>query len=273
MSTEAELGNFDEIRARETITTNGLVTSKDQRNIFNSMKENKDKNDTKDKNDKVKHRYKRQLQFRDKIKAPHLKLEPLCCLDSCLIRGGCMTIIIFEAFYVAITSLIILYKIYKYKMIQNIFVKSSLALSYFAIMILYNLVCCFMIGIMLHGLINLNRRFLYIHWAFDKVSLLFHILLVFAISILIATNNFVDTWNFENYILIFCNCIQIPLQIWSISVVKTCVDYFTMLHVLINLAEQHIVKSGPTVKGNIPVLIPPTAMITKHMKPTHIYKY
>ncbi|EPB72023.1 hypothetical protein ANCCEY_08874 [Ancylostoma ceylanicum] len=43
-----------------------------------------------------------------KVQARHLELEPLCCLSSCLVRGGCAAVVAFEAFYVIATLLIVI---------------------------------------------------------------------------------------------------------------------------------------------------------------------
>ncbi|PIO66418.1 hypothetical protein TELCIR_11869 [Teladorsagia circumcincta] len=42
-----------------------------------------------------------------KVQARHLELEPLCCLSSCLVRGGCAAVVAFEAFYVLATLLVV----------------------------------------------------------------------------------------------------------------------------------------------------------------------
>lgn len=47
-----------------------------------------------------------------RIRQRHLELEPLCCLSSCLVRGGCYAIVVFELIYILITYIIIAYKIY-----------------------------------------------------------------------------------------------------------------------------------------------------------------
>ncbi|ETN77443.1 hypothetical protein NECAME_11040, partial [Necator americanus] len=45
--------------------------------------------------------------IKSKVQARHLELEPLCCLSSCLVRGGCAAVVAFEAFYVVATLLIV----------------------------------------------------------------------------------------------------------------------------------------------------------------------
>uniref|UniRef100_A0A9J2Q2I3 Ion transport domain-containing protein n=1 Tax=Ascaris lumbricoides TaxID=6252 RepID=A0A9J2Q2I3_ASCLU len=47
-----------------------------------------------------------------KIQERHLELEPLCCLSSCLVRGGCFAIVGLEATYVLITLIMIALRLY-----------------------------------------------------------------------------------------------------------------------------------------------------------------
>ncbi|KIH46684.1 hypothetical protein ANCDUO_23261, partial [Ancylostoma duodenale] len=37
-----------------------------------------------------------QTNFFCRVQARHLELEPLCCLSSCLVRGGCAAVVAFE---------------------------------------------------------------------------------------------------------------------------------------------------------------------------------
>ncbi|CAI2348833.1 unnamed protein product [Caenorhabditis sp. 36 PRJEB53466] len=67
----------------------------------------------------VNHQYQKVRMFRNRMKANkvapihtkvqsrHLELEPLCCLSSCLVRGGCTTVVVFELCYVVATALCI----------------------------------------------------------------------------------------------------------------------------------------------------------------------
>uniref|UniRef100_A0A0N5CA08 Uncharacterized protein n=1 Tax=Strongyloides papillosus TaxID=174720 RepID=A0A0N5CA08_STREA len=52
--------------------------------------------------------FKKKIDFRNRIKFNHLKLEPLCCLQSCLIREGCMAVAVIETFF-TVTSFICLF--------------------------------------------------------------------------------------------------------------------------------------------------------------------
>ncbi|MCP9258575.1 hypothetical protein DINM_001601 [Dirofilaria immitis] len=47
-----------------------------------------------------------------KVCQHHLELEPLCCLSSCLIRGGCLSVIVFEYIYVIFTFITIILRLH-----------------------------------------------------------------------------------------------------------------------------------------------------------------
>ncbi|VBB34669.1 unnamed protein product [Acanthocheilonema viteae] len=52
------------------------------------------------------------VPFDFKICDRHLELEPLCCLSSCLIRGGCTAVAIFEYAYVVFTLIAIIIRLH-----------------------------------------------------------------------------------------------------------------------------------------------------------------
>uniref|UniRef100_A0A0N5C893 Uncharacterized protein n=1 Tax=Strongyloides papillosus TaxID=174720 RepID=A0A0N5C893_STREA len=100
--------------------------------------------DVTNKNNKtINKKLKKPLTFRDKIKLRHLEIEPLCCMDSCLIRGGCLTIAVFEAIYISITSLLVVYIAYKYQLFNTTVSNSSTLIIYLSIIIFYNLYYAF----------------------------------------------------------------------------------------------------------------------------------
>uniref|UniRef100_A0A0K0EER2 Uncharacterized protein n=1 Tax=Strongyloides stercoralis TaxID=6248 RepID=A0A0K0EER2_STRER len=189
------------------------------------------------KNKIINKKLKKPITFRDKIKLRHLELEPLCCMDSCLIRGGCLTIAVFEAIYIAITTLIGIYITYKYQLFNVTFSNTSSLVIYLSIIIFYNLISCFFIALMLHGLLSFQKKYLWLHWNFDKISLIFHIFMFGATFFFLSTNFLIGEFSKENITLLCCFGFQIPLQLWSLSVVKRCSDYFNLLKVLIKLAE------------------------------------
>ena len=47
-----------------------------------------------------------------RIRPLHLQMEPLCCIASCLVRGGCAALVCFEVTYVIATVLLIGLRIY-----------------------------------------------------------------------------------------------------------------------------------------------------------------
>ncbi|CEF67636.1 Hypothetical protein SRAE_2000229700 [Strongyloides ratti] len=181
---------------------------------------------------------KKPLQFRDKIKLRHLELEPLCCLDSCLIRGGCLTIAVFEVIYISITTILGIYIAYKYQIFYTKFSNTSSITIYLSIIFLYNFISCFFVALMLHGLLSFQKIYLWLHWNFDKISLIFHIFMFSTTFFLLSTKFLKGEFSIENITLLCCFGFQIPLQFWSLSVVKRCSDYFNLLKVLIKLAEQ-----------------------------------
>ncbi|KAI1721565.1 hypothetical protein Ddc_08025 [Ditylenchus destructor] len=52
------------------------------------------------------------ITVKEKVHSRHLELEPLCCLSSCLVRGGCYAILVFELLYIVVTLFIVGFKIY-----------------------------------------------------------------------------------------------------------------------------------------------------------------
>uniref|UniRef100_A0A0N4ZIC4 Uncharacterized protein n=1 Tax=Parastrongyloides trichosuri TaxID=131310 RepID=A0A0N4ZIC4_PARTI len=178
------------------------------------------------------------ITFRDKVKLRHLELEPLCCMDSCLIRGGCLTIAVFEAIFIAITSMLCIYISYKNQLFENNKIKNTPLLFYLTIIIFYNILSCIFIAIMLHGLLSFQRVYLWLHWNFDRISLIFHIFMLTATFSLLSANFLRGGFSPENILLLCSFGYQIPLQFWSLSVVKRCSDYFNLLKILVKLAEQ-----------------------------------
>uniref|UniRef100_A0A0R3RNK3 CASP-like protein n=1 Tax=Elaeophora elaphi TaxID=1147741 RepID=A0A0R3RNK3_9BILA len=52
------------------------------------------------------------VPFDLKICERHLDLEPLCCLSSCLIRGGCTAVAVFQYTYVVFTLIAIIIRLH-----------------------------------------------------------------------------------------------------------------------------------------------------------------
>ena len=47
-----------------------------------------------------------------------------------------------------------------------------------------------------------------------------------------------QTWSLDNIALVVCFVLQIPIQLWAITVVKSCYDFFVLLFVFVSLAEK-----------------------------------
>ncbi|VDO21409.1 unnamed protein product [Heligmosomoides polygyrus] len=74
------------------------------------------------------------------------------------------------------------------------------------------------------------------HYLFCYVSLVVNVVFfVFSVWALSSPGPF--KWTATNCILVFCFAMQIPLQIWALSVVRSCQDFFALIHVFVALAE------------------------------------
>ncbi|VDO41680.1 unnamed protein product [Haemonchus placei] len=158
-----------------------------------------------------------------KVQARHLELEPLCCLSSCLVRGGCAAVVAFEAFYVLATLLVVLGGMSR----GGFTLWEPLPKSWnawFGHHLFYYSVCVY------------DAVLVRAHYLFCYVSLAVNVLfLTFSIWTLSSKGPF--TWTAANCLLVFCFAMQIPLQIWAITVVKSCQDFFALIHVFVALAE------------------------------------
>lgn len=93
-----------------------------------------------------------------------------------------------------------------------------------------------MVGILMRALVGFEKRLIKMHWYFDFIALAFNSLC--AIIFLIALfENESHTRNFANILLTVCFITQIPLQIWAISVIRSCYDFFLLINVFIGMAE------------------------------------
>ncbi|WKX98940.1 hypothetical protein Q1695_014092 [Nippostrongylus brasiliensis] len=176
-----------------------------------------------------------------KVQARHLELEPLCCLSSCLVRGGCTAVVSFEIFYVVATFLVALGGMSRGGFTLWEPIPSSFNawfghhLFYYAICVYDTALLCFAIALG-RGLVTFSKVLLRAHYYFCFVSLLVNVCFsVFSIWALSSPGPF--TWSATNCLLVFCFMMQIPLQLWAITVVKSCHDFFALIHVFVALAE------------------------------------
>ncbi|XGW16835.1 hypothetical protein V3C99_001908 [Haemonchus contortus] len=176
-----------------------------------------------------------------KVQARHLELEPLCCLSSCLVRGGCAAVVAFEAFYVVATLLVVLGGMSRGGFtLWEPLPKTWNAwfghhLFYYSVCVYDAALLCFLIALT-RGLLTFSKVLVRAHYLFCFVSLAVNVLfLTFSIWTLSSKGPF--TWTAANCLLVFCFAMQIPLQIWAITVVKSCQDFFALIHVFVALAE------------------------------------
>ncbi|EFO15623.2 hypothetical protein LOAG_12885, partial [Loa loa] len=181
------------------------------------------------------------VPFYFKICERHLQLEPLCCLSSCLIRGGCTAVAIFEYTYICITLIAIILRLHSGGLSQ---LWPPLRMSYNSIvthtillytMLVYDLVIVTMATGLLRALLTFDKQIVRIHLYFDYFALTFNvIILLLFLPALFLPNS--EARNFANILLTLCFVTQIPLQIWAITVLRSCLEFFALVHVLVELA-------------------------------------
>ncbi|KJH40346.1 hypothetical protein DICVIV_13708 [Dictyocaulus viviparus] len=181
------------------------------------------------------------VPFESKVQARHLELEPLCCLSSCLVRGGCTAVIAFEAFYLLATLFIIFGRVSAggftlwEPLPQTFNAWFGHHLFYYSIFIYDLVLFCFII-VMARGLMTFSKVLLNAHYVFCYVSLVVNFcFFVFSVWTLSTTGPY--KWTPTNCLIVFCFAMQIPLQIWAITVVKSCRDFFSLIRVFIAIAE------------------------------------
>ncbi|KAK5986482.1 hypothetical protein GCK32_009772, partial [Trichostrongylus colubriformis] len=176
-----------------------------------------------------------------KVQARHLELEPLCCLSSCLVRGGCAAVVAFEAVYVVVTTLVVVGGMSRGGFtLWEPFPKTWNAwfghhLFYYCVGA-YDVALLFFLIALARGLMTFSKILVRAHYLFCYVSLVVNVIfLVFSVWTLSSKGPY--TWTATNCLLVFCFAMQIPLQIWALSVVKSCQDFFALIHVFVTLAE------------------------------------
>ncbi|KAK6041655.1 hypothetical protein COOONC_20840 [Cooperia oncophora] len=108
-------------------------------------------------------------------------------------------------------------------------------LFYYAICI-YDVALLIFLTALARGLMTFSKVLVRAHYLFCYVSLAVNtIFLAFSIWTLTKPGPF--TWNATNCLLVFCFAMQIPLQLWALTVVKSCQDFFALIHVFVALAE------------------------------------
>uniref|UniRef100_A0A0N5AC80 G protein-coupled receptor n=1 Tax=Syphacia muris TaxID=451379 RepID=A0A0N5AC80_9BILA len=178
-----------------------------------------------------------------RIRPRHLEMEPLCCISSCLVRGGCTAIICFEVAYVITTVLLIAIRIHRERRFwtPNDFSASFSAIvtHHFFLYVIgaFDVITLTMVTVLSQALIKFDKQLVRLHWYFDFVSLIFNTItfIVYLVAVSIESS---ENWDIINIAFTLCFAIQIPLQLWAITVVRSCYDFFNLLHVFIQLAEK-----------------------------------
>ncbi|CAI4229154.1 unnamed protein product [Auanema sp. JU1783] len=176
-----------------------------------------------------------------KVQSRHLELEPLCCLSSCLVRAGCMTVVVFEFVFVVSTLLSILSAMSRggftfWEPIPNTVNGWFGHHIFFYAIAAYDVVLVMLALLLLRGILYFNKRLVYIHYVSCFFSLAVNmIFLAFTVWALCTPGE--QRFSFINCLLLIAFSCQVPLQIWAISVVKSCHDFFGLIHVFVSLAE------------------------------------
>ncbi|CAB3403685.1 unnamed protein product [Caenorhabditis bovis] len=188
-----------------------------------------------------------------KVQSRHLELEPLCCLSSCLVRGGCTTVIVFELIYIAVTSLLILQKFGKadFKLWSPI-PKSLNACfehqSFYYAILLYDLILFIIAVGTARSLVNFEKTILQIHFYFCFFSFIANFaFLIFSIWTL-ASPGPLHASTFFNALLIFCFIAQLPLQLWAVTVLFFADENFDFSFAG---AAVSLARLGETVCGTV----------------------
>ncbi|KAF8358845.1 hypothetical protein PRIPAC_93840, partial [Pristionchus pacificus] len=176
-----------------------------------------------------------------RVQERHLELEPLCCLSSCLVRGGCMAVLTFELFYASILCAYVFVRMWRNGKLEFwrpiVFeVEPMIAHHIFLYFLLFvAMITITMCLLLLRGLVCFEKRLLFLHLKFDYILFVFNFLasLLFALAL---SSEGIRAWNFLN-ILLFLNFLsQLPLQLWALSVVRSCADFFSLIQVFLQLA-------------------------------------
>eukprot|EP00080_Pristionchus_pacificus_P008158 PDM68178.1 hypothetical protein PRIPAC_46222 [Pristionchus pacificus] len=142
-----------------------------------------------------------------RVQERHLELEPLCCLSSCLVRGGCMAVLTFELFYASILCAYVFVRMWRNGKLEFwrpiVFeVEPMIAHHIFLYFLLFvAMITITMCLLLLRGLVCFEKRLLFLHLKFDYILFL-------------------------------------PLQLWALSVVRSCADFFSLIQVFLQLAEK-----------------------------------
>lgn len=93
-----------------------------------------------------------------------------------------------------------------------------------------------MICALTKSILRFERLYAKLHWQYGFFSLAFNTI-AFVLYIVALSSMGPESWNVPNIVLVTCFLVQIPIQLWSISIVHECFNFFNLLYVLISIAE------------------------------------
>ncbi len=134
-------------------------------------------------------------------------MEPLCCLSSCLVRGGCYAVVVFEIVFALATLILVALKLYdggRMKLWEpfepnfNAIVTHQLLLYVLTTFVALTIV---MALVLTRGLMTFQRRLVKTHLQFNFIALGFNIL-VFIIHMFALSSEGPETWCLVNVALV-----------------------------------------------------------------------
>lgn len=128
-------------------------------------------------------------------------------MSSCLVRGGCTTVVVFEVVYVILTLFACALKFYDggrwkfwevFELNFNAIVTHRL---FIYVLILFDIVTALMVLVLLRGLIRFDKLLVRRHWKFDFFALGFNVF-AFVFFLLGVSSQGPETWTIDNIILV-----------------------------------------------------------------------
>lgn len=142
-----------------------------------------------------------------RIRSRHLELEPLCCMSSCLVRGGCTAVVAFEIVYIVLTLLASAIKFYDggrwkfWEVFEPNFNAIVTHRLFIYILMFFDLITLFMVICLLRGLYRFDKMLVKRHWRYDFFALGFNIF-CFIFFLLGVSSQGPETWSFDNVLLV-----------------------------------------------------------------------
>uniref|UniRef100_A0A915DI63 Superoxide dismutase copper/zinc binding domain-containing protein n=1 Tax=Ditylenchus dipsaci TaxID=166011 RepID=A0A915DI63_9BILA len=144
------------------------------------------------------------IPIAEKVHQRHLELEPLCCLSSCLVRGGCYAVVVFELVYILVTLCVVAVKVYdggRLKFWEDLEPNFNAVVThqlFLYVLVSFDILSSVMVLTLFRGLVAFERKYVKIHWRYDFLAL---VCLEFRRP---------TTWTLDNIVLMICFAGQIP---------------------------------------------------------------